>query len=71
MDFLTTQVFGHDVERYVRWFVTWGVLCHLTVTKILKRRCGWHTPKGLMNLCNDPSPIGKAKTEGEHIEGTQ
>ena len=27
---------GHDAECYMRWFVTWGVLCHSTITKILK-----------------------------------
>ena len=25
------------------WFATWGVLCHLTVTKIPKARCGRHS----------------------------
>ena len=56
MDFLTTQVFGHDVERYVCWFVTWGVLCHSTVTKILKRRCKWHTPEGRHEPRRRPLP---------------
>ena len=29
-----------------------GVLCHSTITKILKRRCGWHTP-GRPHHCGD------------------
>ena len=29
-------IVGHDVGCYVCWFATWGVLCHSTVTKILK-----------------------------------
>jgi hypothetical protein len=53
---LTTQVYGHDVEHYALWFVTWGVLCHSTVTKILKGRCGWHTLlRCLVNHGDDPS----------------
>jgi len=28
----------HDVGHYMPWFVTWGVLCHSTVTKIMKCR---------------------------------
>jgi len=51
---LTTPVFGHDVERYVHWFVTWGVLSHSTVTKILNRRCGWHTLEGPRELWRWP-----------------
>ena len=26
------------------WFAIWGVFCHSTITKILKGRCGWHSP---------------------------
>ena len=52
------QVFWHDVKCYVSWFVTWGVLCHLTVTKILKSRCGWHTPRGPRDVSTTPHRDG-------------
>ena len=29
----------HDVGCHVHWFALWGVLCHSTVTKILKLSC--------------------------------
>jgi hypothetical protein len=57
LDRVPLKVLGHDVERYVRWFVTWGVLCHLTITKILKGRCGGHTPEGPLDLATTPRHI--------------
>ena len=36
------------------WFAIQGVMCHSTITKILKRRCGWHTPRGLMIVVMTP-----------------
>ena len=36
---IITWIVGHDVGCYVCWFATWGVPCHLTITKILKLSC--------------------------------
>ena len=47
-------------SRYMHWFVTRGVLCHSTVTKILKRRCGWHTPGGTRGRGDDPSQSSRS-----------